>query len=461
MVDRAHHPRARRLQRPQDDRQRFLDNRRKAVESSLATASTGRPARRWLSRRCSTRASPCACRARTASAARFAAPFGADRSGDRGALSAVQQSPGRQGRYEVINSMLSEEAVLGFEYGYSLAEPNALTIWEAQFGDFAERRHRWCSTSSCPPASASGCACRARLHAAARLRGPGAGTFVGAAGALPANVRGRQHAGRRTCTTPANFFHIAAPPAQALDFRKPLITMTPKSMLRNKRAVSALTGLRPRLVVPPAAVGPRRDGHKGEKAQARGGQRKIRRVVILCSGKVYYDLYDDREKRGIDDVYLLRIEQLVSVPAQGAGQRADALQTRRGRLVPGGAEEHGALELSSSPTSNGCSARSAASRSVARYVGTPGHRRRRRPGLMSKHLAQLKAFRRRMLWRVKRDALFPEQTDARLAKPFARLRARRSAAVTLAHQDFWLPFQVNARPRDWSWARSTAKALMA
>ncbi len=108
------------------------------ARSTPATASIGRPARRWPSPRCSTRAIPCACPARTVERGTFS---------QRHSVLIDQESEARylpfnnirdgQARYEVINSMLSEEAVLGFEYGYSLAEPNALTVWEAQFGDFA------------------------------------------------------------------------------------------------------------------------------------------------------------------------------------------------------------------------------------------------------------------------------------------------------------------------------------
>jgi 2-oxoglutarate dehydrogenase E1 component len=114
------------------------------------------------------------------------------------------------------------------------------------------------------------------------------------------------------CTTPANFFHALRRQLKR-EFRKPLIAMTPKSMLRNKRAVSALSAFSTgssfhRLLWDHAET------HKGEKTVLAPDD-KIRRVV-LCSGKVYYDLYDDREKRGIDDVYLLRIEQLYPFPVK-------------------------------------------------------------------------------------------------------------------------------------------------
>jgi 2-oxoglutarate dehydrogenase E1 component len=122
-------------------------------------------------------------------------------------------------------------------------------------------------------------------------------------------VRGRQHAGGQL-TTPANYFHILRRQLKR-DFRKPLILMTPKSLLRHKRAVSKL-----------AELAADTSFHRvlwddAEKLQGRADQagkdNKIRRVV-LCSGKVYYDLYEEREKRGIDDVYLLRVEQLYPFP---------------------------------------------------------------------------------------------------------------------------------------------------
>jgi 2-oxoglutarate dehydrogenase E1 component len=216
-----------------------------------------------------------------------------------------------QARYEVINSMLSEEAVLGFEYGYSLAEPNALTMWEAQFGDFANGaqvlfdqfissgERKWLRMSGLVCLLPHGYEGQGPEHSSARLE-----RFL--------QMCAEDNMQVANCTTPANYFHILRRQLKR-DFRKPLILMTPKSLLRHKRAVSRLDEMGPetsfhRLLWDDAQLSP------DEKIKL-VPDAKIRRVV-LCSGKVYYDLYDEREKRGIDDVYLLRVEQLYPFPTK-------------------------------------------------------------------------------------------------------------------------------------------------
>jgi 2-oxoglutarate dehydrogenase E1 component len=216
-----------------------------------------------------------------------------------------------QARYEVINSMLSEEAVLGFEYGYSLAEPNTLTMWEAQFGDFANGaqvlfdqfissgERKWLRMSGLVCLLPHGYEGQGPEHSSARLE-----RFL--------QMCAEDNMQVANCTTPANYFHILRRQLKR-DFRKPLILMTPKSLLRHKRAVSQLDEMGPgtsfhRLLWDDAQNLP------GEKIKLVADD-KIRRVV-LCSGKVYYDLYDEREKRGVDDVYLLRIEQLYPFPTK-------------------------------------------------------------------------------------------------------------------------------------------------
>ena len=243
-----------------------------------------------------------------------------------------------QARFEVINSMLSEEAVLGFEYGYSLAEPSTLTLWEAQFGDFANGaqvlfdqfissgERKWLRMSGLVCLLPHGYEGQGPEHSSARLE-----RFL--------QMCAEDNMQVANCTTPANYFHILRRQLKR-DFRKPLILMTPKSLLRHKRAVSRLDEMGPdtsfhRLLWDDAQNSP------DEKIKLVADD-KIRRVV-LCSGKVYYDLYDEREKRGIDDVYLLRIEQLYPFPTKALMTGTVALQAGRDRLVPGRAAQYGRL----------------------------------------------------------------------------------------------------------------------
>jgi 2-oxoglutarate dehydrogenase E1 component len=220
-----------------------------------------------------------------------------------------------QARYEVINSMLSEEAVLGFEYGYTLAEPNALTVWEAQFGDFANGaqvifdqfvssgERKWLRMSGLVCLLPHGYEGQGPEHSSARLE-----RFL--------QMCAEDNMQVACCTTPANYFHILRRQLMR-EIRKPLILMTPKSLLRHKRAVSRLDEM---------AAGTTFHRVLWDDAQLLAGEKvklvpddKIRRVV-LSSGKVYFDLYEEREKRGIDDVYLLRVEQLYPFPSKALVQ---------------------------------------------------------------------------------------------------------------------------------------------
>ncbi|WP_101065629.1 2-oxoglutarate dehydrogenase E1 component [Roseovarius salinarum] len=214
-----------------------------------------------------------------------------------------------QSRYEVIDSMLSEYAVLGFEYGYSLAEPNALTLWEAQFGDFANGAQimfdQFVSSGESKWLRMSGLVCllphgyegQGPEHSSARLER--FLTMCGGDNWIVAN-----------CTTPANYFHILRRQLHRT-FRKPLILMTPKSLLRHKMAVSRAeeftTGSSFHRVLWD-------DAQQGVSDLELKPDDEIRRVVI-CSGKVYYDLLEERDNRGLDDVYLMRIEQYYPFPA--------------------------------------------------------------------------------------------------------------------------------------------------
>ncbi len=216
-----------------------------------------------------------------------------------------------QGRYVVLNSMLSEVAVLGYEYGYSTAEPNALTIWEAQFGDFANGaqvvfdqfissgERKWLRMSGLVCLLPHGYEGQGPEHSSARLE-----RFL--------QMCAEDNMQVANCTTPANYFHILRRQLKR-EIRKPLILMTPKSLLRHKRATSTLDELANgtsfhRLLWDDAQF------LKGEKIKLVPDD-KIRRVV-LCTGKVYYDLYEEREKRGTDDIYLLRVEQLYPFPTK-------------------------------------------------------------------------------------------------------------------------------------------------
>jgi len=218
---------------------------------------------------------------------------------------------GEQARYEVLNSSLSEEAVLGFEYGFSTAEPNALTLWEAQFGDFANGaqvvfdqfissgERKWLRLSGLVCLLPHGYEGQGPEHSSARLE-----RFL--------QMCAEDNMQVANCTTPANYFHILRRQLKR-EIRKPLILMTPKSLLRHKRAISRLD-----------EMGADTTFHRllWDDAQALPGEKiklvsddKIRRVV-MCTGKVYYDLYEEREKRGIDDIYLLRVEQLYPFPSK-------------------------------------------------------------------------------------------------------------------------------------------------
>ena len=215
----------------------------------------------------------------------------------------------QQYKIEVINSMLSEEAVLGFEYGYSLAEPNTLTLWEAQFGDFANGaqvvfdqfissgERKWLRMSGLVCLLPHGYEGQGPEHSSARLE-----RFL--------QMCAEDNMQIANCTTPANYFHILRRQLKR-DIRKPLIMMTPKSLLRNKRATSKLEEF---------AEGTSFHRILWDDAETLKDQPiklaaddKIRRVV-MCSGKVYFDLYEEREKRGLTDIYLLRVEQLYPWP---------------------------------------------------------------------------------------------------------------------------------------------------
>ncbi|PCI63358.1 MAG: 2-oxoglutarate dehydrogenase E1 component [Kordiimonadales bacterium] len=211
--------------------------------------------------------------------------------------------------FEVLDSHLSEFGVMGFEYGYSTAEPNSLTLWEGQFGDFANGAQiiidqficsaeaKWLRMSGLVLLLPHGYEGQGPEHSSARLE-----RFL--------QMSAEDNWQIVNCTTPSNYFHVLRRQMHR-DFRKPLVIMTPKSLLRHKKCVSSL-----------AEFGPGSQFHRvlWDNAQSEAGgsielktDDKIKRVV-LCSGKVYFDLMEARDKRGQDDTYLLRVEQLYPFP---------------------------------------------------------------------------------------------------------------------------------------------------
>ena len=217
-----------------------------------------------------------------------------------------------QKKFEIVDSFLSELAVLGFEYGYSLVEPNTLTIWEAQFGDFANGaqviidqfissgERKWQRASGLVMLLPHGYEGQGPEHSSARLE-----RFL----QLCAN----DNLQVMNCTTPANYFHALRRQIHR-DFRKPLVIMTPKSLLRNKFCVSTIDDF-----------GKQTSFHRIMWDHALSDQSKnfiklkksseIKKVII-CSGKVYFDLLNAREKLKRDDVVMFRIEQLYPFPVK-------------------------------------------------------------------------------------------------------------------------------------------------
>jgi len=206
-----------------------------------------------------------------------------------------------QAKIEIYNSLLSEQGVLGFEYGYTLADPKVLVLWEAQFGDFANGAQviidqflasgetKWLRMSGLTLLLPHGYEGQGPEHSSARLE------------------RYLQLCAERNMTvcnltTPANYFHALRRQLKR-NFRKPLVIMTPKSLLRHKLAVSALADM---------AEGSHFSFVLGETDRlVAPGQ--VKRVVI-CSGKVYYDLLAERRDKGVQDVAIVRLEQIFPFP---------------------------------------------------------------------------------------------------------------------------------------------------
>ena len=206
-----------------------------------------------------------------------------------------------QAQFEVIDSPLAEMSVLGFEYGYTLSEPRALVLWEAQFGDFtngaqvvidqfiSSGENKWLRMSGLVMLLPHGYEGQGPEHSSARLE-----RYLQQCAEDNMQVV--------NVTTPANYFHVLRRQLHR-KFRKPLVIMTPKSLLRHKLAVSTLADMA--------------EGTTFHRVlydnEILCDDKDVKRVV-LCSGKVYYDLYEERAKRGIKDVFFLRLEQLYPFP---------------------------------------------------------------------------------------------------------------------------------------------------
>lgn len=363
--------------------QRFLDNRKKAVESGTgidwATAEAlafgsllleGHPVR----------LSGQDCERGTFSQ-RHSVLIDQETEARHTSLNDIREG---QARYEVINSMLSEEAVLGFEYGYSLSEPNALTAWEAQFGDFANGaqvvfdqfvssgERKWLRMSGLVCLLPHGYEGQGPEHSSARLE-----RFL--------QMCAEDNMQVANCSTPASYFHILRRQLKR-DFRKPLILMTPKSLLRHKRCVSTLADLAEGSTFHRVLHD---DAERGVSITKLVKDAKIRRVV-LCSGKVYFDLLEEREKRGIDDVYLMRVEQLYPFPLKSLAQELARFKAADVVWCQEEPKNMGSWTFVE-PYLEWVLGHAGSKVKRPRYVGRPASAATA-TGLMSKHTAQLNAF---------------------------------------------------------------------
>jgi 2-oxoglutarate dehydrogenase E1 component len=291
-----------------------------------------------------------------------------------------------QAHFEVLDSALSEEAVLGFEYGFSLTDPNTLTMWEAQFGDFANGaqvvvdqfissgERKWLRMSGLVMLLPHGYEGQGPEHSSARLE-----RYL--------QLCAEDNMQVVNCTTPANYFHALR--RQLLrEFRKPLIVMTPKSLLRHKRAVSNLADMADgtsfhRVMIDGAEAGCDVGGVTLKPDD------QIKRVV-LCSGKVYFDLVEHRAKTGRDDVYLLRLEQFYPWPLKSLSNELKRFKNAELVWCQEEPKNMGGwmfvdpwLELTLE--------RLDVKAKRARYVGRPASASTA-AGLMSRHLKELEAF---------------------------------------------------------------------
>ena len=217
-----------------------------------------------------------------------------------------------QKNFEIIDSLLSELAVLGFEFGYSLSEPETLVLWEAQFGDFANGAQiiidqfissgesKWGRASGLVMLLPHGYEGQGPEHSSARLE-----RFLQLCAGENMQVV--------NCTTPSNYFHVLRRQMHR-EFRKPLIIMTPKSLLRHKKCVSNISEFSKRSTFHRVLED---DAYSkvNNLLELKKRDNKIKKVV-MCSGKIYYDLIEEREKHNNNSVTFVRIEQLYPFPAK-------------------------------------------------------------------------------------------------------------------------------------------------
>ena len=216
-----------------------------------------------------------------------------------------------QGRVEIIDSLLSEMGVLGFEYGYSLTDPDTLVLWEAQFGDFANGAQvifdqfissgekKWTRASGLVMLLPHGYEGQGPEHSSARLE-----RYLQACAQENIQVV--------NCTTPANYFHVLRRQIHRT-FRKPLVVFTPKSLLRHKRCISEIEDFTKQNSF--HRVLSDRAEYSAYNLIPLAKDDEIEKV-ILCSGKVYFDLVDERENLKADKVQIVRIEQLYPFPVK-------------------------------------------------------------------------------------------------------------------------------------------------
>ncbi|WP_242202927.1 2-oxoglutarate dehydrogenase E1 component [Aestuariivivens insulae] len=208
-------------------------------------------------------------------------------------INLLNTNPDNKGTMDIYNSLLSEYGVLGFDYGYAMANPNTLTIWEAQFGDFSNgaqiifdqylsaAEDKWKSQNGIVVLLPHGYEGQGSEHSSARIE-----RYL--------QLCGNDNMIVADCTTPANFFHLLRRQMKR-DFRKPLVVFTPKSLLRHPKAVSSLNELA--------------TGNFEEVIDDTIAPKQVKKLVF-CTGKFYYDLLAEREKLNREDVALVRIEQL-------------------------------------------------------------------------------------------------------------------------------------------------------